>query len=70
MRIPILVWRFEDAPEELQRLSPHGGDEDWVAVLPPGVGWPAWAEIGAFGSKDVTAEILPDGRLVLIGAHA
>lgn len=32
---PILLWRFEDAPEELQALSNNGGDEDWLAEIPP-----------------------------------
>jgi hypothetical protein len=40
----IVIWRFEDAPEELQALSDHGGDEDWVALVPPNlkdeyIGW-------------------------------
>ena len=35
MRHPIEVWRFEDAPKHLQDLSTNGGDEDWVAVVPP-----------------------------------
>lgn len=33
---PILVWRFHEAPNELQALSGHGGDEDWLLVFPPG----------------------------------
>jgi hypothetical protein len=33
--IPISIWRFHEAPEELRALSPHGGDEDWLAELPP-----------------------------------
>ena len=30
----IVVWRYADAPESLRALSPHGGDEDWLAVVP------------------------------------
>jgi hypothetical protein len=30
----IIVWRFEDAPADLGALSRHGGDEDWLAVVP------------------------------------
>ena len=30
----ILIWHFEDAPKKLQELSEHGGDEDWVALIP------------------------------------
>jgi hypothetical protein len=32
---PIAVWRFHEAPEGLRALSTHGGDEDWLAELPP-----------------------------------
>lgn len=28
------VWRFWEAPQELQALSEFGGDEDWVIVVP------------------------------------
>ncbi len=28
------LWRFKDAPVEYQQLSPHGGDEEWVALVP------------------------------------
>jgi len=31
----IRVWAWKDAPEELKALSQHGGDEDWLALLPP-----------------------------------
>lgn len=30
------VWAFHDAPSELQALSEHGGDEDWLVLWPPG----------------------------------
>lgn len=30
----ITVWRFGDAPADLQALSTHGGDEDWIALVP------------------------------------
>lgn len=32
---PIMLWRFEEAPDELQKLSTNGGDEDWLAEIPP-----------------------------------
>jgi hypothetical protein len=67
----IKVWRFHDAPQEYQDLSPHGGDEDWLAVLPKGVEQPMWAESGtSFGCCDVSVHELPTGETVLIGAHA
>ncbi len=31
---PLEVWRFYDAPEEYQKLSGHGGDEDWIVRAP------------------------------------
>jgi hypothetical protein len=30
----MLVWDFEDAPEEYKILSPHGGDETYLAFVP------------------------------------
>lgn len=70
-RFAIVVWHFHDAPEELRALSRHGGDEDWIALVPAGVEAPAWADSGtAFGCCDVSEHRLEDGRLVLIGAHA
>jgi len=70
---PIKVWPFEDAPEEYRKLSEHGGDEDWLALVParyltlciP------WAESGGrFGISETSEHVLPNGMLVLIGAHA
>jgi hypothetical protein len=34
----IKVWRWEDAPLEFKDLSPHGGNEDWVAFVPDSIG--------------------------------
>ena len=34
MKDPITIYRFEDAPKELQNLSQNGGDEDWLAIVP------------------------------------
>lgn len=68
----IRVWCFYDAPEILRALSEHGGDEDWLALCPPGSDQsPPWAEEGgAFGCCDVRRHELDDGSVVLIGAHA
>jgi hypothetical protein len=31
-----VIWRFETHPPiELQRLSTHGGNEDWLLLFPP-----------------------------------
>lgn len=78
--IPILVWKFYDAPESLQTLSDNGGDEDWLAVVPEGYGYIGWIEGGSqFGCcgvqtvHHVTVMELPDtysGATVYIGSHA
>lgn len=74
MKEPIRVWRFTDAPEHLQKLSPHGGDEDWIALFPdpdqvrdPG-GW--WGPGSNFGRCRVSVHDLGYRIRVLIGAHA
>lgn len=67
----VIAWRFDEAPEELRDLSRHGGDEDWLAVLPPGQTMPAWMAPGsAFGCCDVSEHDLIDGSTVCIGAHS
>lgn len=69
----IKVWPYEDAPKELQALSPHGGDEDWVAWVPTNMAdrYIPWMECsGGFGCCDVSTHPLPDGSIVRIGAHA
>ena len=70
----ILVWRFEDAPKEFRDLSDNGGDEDWVALVPPClVGeWISWLDNDAFGCYkvlDMKHPSLP-GYSVRIGCHA
>lgn len=65
-----IVWAWADAPPSLRWLSEHGGDEDWVLLTPPGEDCPGWAEGGRFGCCSTTEVRLPDGRLVVIGAHA
>ena len=67
----IRVWPFYEAPEELQALSEHGGDEDWLALVPPTLisEWLPWLEGRNFGN-DVTFHQLPDGSRVFISAHA
>lgn len=69
---PIKVWRWEDAPEEFKELSPHGGDEDWVALVPAYLKNEiiGWLEYGSFGCCDISKHGLPDGNEVRIGAHA
>lgn len=47
----VRVWQFGDAPPELQALSTNGGDEDWLAVVPPGLAkaYFPWLDCEAFG---------------------
>lgn len=74
---PIKVWAFHEAPEELRALSEHGGDEDWLAIVPPYFykGWrnpPVWLERGSFGCAGIDKHNHPTlpGWKVYIGAHA
>lgn len=72
---PIRIWAFYDAPIYLQKLSEHGGDEDWLAVIPPELTgrYLPWLEEGSgFGVCDVSVHPHPtwDGAEVRIGAHA
>jgi hypothetical protein len=70
------VWVFHQAPEPLKALSEHGGDEDWLLLIPARYDGDffcriAWAESGtAFGRYDVSEHLLPNGWEVRIGAHA
>ena len=71
MTQPIQVWPFETAPPEYKALSKHGGDEDWLALVPIELTgrYIAWLD-GGFGCCDVSIHPLPDGGTVYIGAHA
>lgn len=68
----IRLWRWEDAPQELRDLSPHGGGEYWLALVPPKlVGeWTPW--IDNLGVCRVTTHLHPELQeyQVIIGAHA
>lgn len=69
---PIRIWPFHEGPEEYQALSPHGGDEDWIAYVPAcWNGLPFFLEEGSrFGCCSVSEHKLPDGAIIAIGAHA
>ena len=71
---PILVYRFHEAPATLQALSPNGGDEDWLAILPPSIGDTSigWCEQPAFGCSGVEEYPHPTkrGYRIRIGSHA
>lgn len=68
----ILVWHFDDAPEDFRKLSGHGGDEDWLAFVPDALKgeWIPWLDSGSsFGCCDVSEHPV-DGGVVHIGAHS
>jgi hypothetical protein len=73
---PIKVWAFEDAPKELQALSQHGGDEDWLILIPASYkqvmlqyGLPTWM-LGTDSCNEPSEHVLENGDHVIIGAHA
>lgn len=71
---PIKVWPFHDAPDELRSINNHGGDEDWLALVPPNIGhqWIGWMESGTpFGYSCVSEEEHPTkkGYYVVVGSH-
>ena len=70
--VGIIVWRFSDAPEKFRKLSGHGGDEDWLALVPASYSrtYIPWLEYGPFGVCDISSYDLENGQRVCIGAHA
>ncbi len=75
MKTPITVWKFEDAPRDLQALSKLGGDEDWIAVVPDYLEneYIGWLQEGtAFGRYKIQEFDHPSirGYKVKIGNHS
>lgn len=71
----IRVYAFSDAPKRFQILSGHGGDEDWLAILPPHYkdNPPPWMMSGtSFGVCDTQFIEHPEksGWTIAIGAHS
>lgn len=71
---PIIVWEYHSAPKELQ-ISQNGGDEDWLAEVPPHLAdtWIPWMrEGGGFGCCGVEEHDHPTkpGWKIRIGCHA
>jgi len=66
----IRVWRFADAPKFLREMSTHGGDEDWVALVPSNLEneYIAWLETYQFDNAQKIT--LSDNSKVYITAHA
>jgi hypothetical protein len=64
----ILVWRFKDAPKELQKLSTAGGGESWLVLVPAdGPQYIGWIQTDPFG-VDVS-KYSYEGMTVYIGCH-
>lgn len=64
----IYLWRFHDAPKELQSLSPHGGDEEWLALAPVSRKEEVMDLLGR--QYDTDCMDYQDGFIVAISAHA
>lgn len=79
----VQVWKWDQAPEEWKKLSTHGGDEDWLALVPTvmlaedqkesELWWMRWyPEVNEGGrvSRRKDTEGAPEGFEIWIGAHA
>ena len=72
IELAIVVWKWDDAPDEYRNISTNGGDEDWVAFVPEHMAkdWIPWMmEGGEFGCCHVR-EYEVRGGVIRIGAHA
>lgn len=71
-RQPIRIWDFRDAPKDLKALSDNGGDEDWLALVPPCYRDrdPLWLSSEQFGCSGVQVIERPNGFKVYIGSHS
>ena len=68
-----VLWRWKDAPEEYKKLSGHGGDEDWVIIIPKDMaGWSPFLMVGDYltGFGWLDEHELDGGDWVVICAHA
>jgi hypothetical protein len=65
------IWRFEDTRHDLQDLSTHGGDEDWIVILRDEDCSVAYQlEGGRFMNIDHWSRHEYNGDIIWIGAHA
>lgn len=68
----VLMWAFNDAPEEFKKLSTNGGDEDWLFLFD--AKWlkknyiPSCIDYTSVGSTDRFD--LENGDVVIIHSHA
>lgn len=69
----ITLYYFEDAPQEWQDLSGHGGDEDFLIHVPAGQRASDLAcklREEVLGRYHVSTQDLPNGDEIIIHAHA
>jgi hypothetical protein len=66
----VRIWKWREAPGELRALSTHGGDEDWVCLVPKEMVGDYLPFVDALGVCRVSEHTFMDGRKVFIGAHA
>ena len=65
------IWAFEDAPKEMQDLSPHGGDEDYIVIVRDETNSVVYQmQGGRFLGVDHWTMHEYNGAQVWIGAHA
>jgi len=73
---PIKIWEFNDAPIEFQNTSKNGGDEDWLALIPPNYEktYIPFLESDSFGCCGIDEYPIIKGKYknykILIGSHA
>lgn len=73
MNDPIKIWRFSGAPDQYQQMSEHGGDEDYIALVPvqyrdEHIVWRI-EELGLLGRSSTDKYETQEGD-VYIGAHS
>jgi hypothetical protein len=70
----IRLWPYTEAPDLFQRLCDCGGDEDWIALIPPSMPTnndiPSWVGIGGFAICDVKIVELDRGWRLIVATHA
>ena len=69
-----IVWKFDNAPENLKRLSTAGGDEDWIVELPESFCYldnlPFWVQsTGVIDGVEEFNHPVRVGWRVVIGSH-
>jgi hypothetical protein len=70
--LPILLWRYEEAPLSYKETGDNGGDEDWVAFVPDGVEVPWWIEQdgGTHFAVCESKEFAVEGGRIFVGSHS